>query len=53
MAEAKNLMTRALELAIDVVGKRHHFCAAIFTKVSILHPLELIKELRMLMGAVA
>ena len=33
MAEAKKLMTRALELAVDVVGQRHHFCAAIFTKV--------------------
>ena len=33
MAEAKKLMNRALELAIDVVGNKHHFVAAIFSKV--------------------
>ena len=34
MAEAKKLMTRSLELAMEVVGQKHHFCSAIFAKVS-------------------
>jgi hypothetical protein len=33
MIEAKKLMTRALELATYVLGVKHHFVAAIFTRV--------------------
>ena len=33
MLEAKKLMTRALELATSVLGKKHHFVADIYTKV--------------------
>ncbi|CAG2192362.1 unnamed protein product [Mytilus edulis] len=33
MFEAKILMTRALELATFVLGKKHHFVAAILTKL--------------------
>ena len=33
MDEAKKLMTRALELATEILGRKHHFVAAIFAKV--------------------
>ncbi|XP_053394800.1 uncharacterized protein LOC123525710 isoform X2 [Mercenaria mercenaria] len=33
MAKAKYLMTRALELSTDILGRKHHFVAAIFTKL--------------------
>lgn len=33
MTEAKKLVTRALELATSVLGKKHHYVAAILTKV--------------------
>ena len=33
MTEAKKLMTRALELATNVLGMKHHFVVAIFTRV--------------------
>jgi hypothetical protein len=38
MPESKKLLIRALELATDVLGRQHHFVAAIFNKVKY-HPL--------------
>lgn len=33
MLEAKKLTTRALELATNVIGRKHHFVSDIYTKV--------------------
>lgn len=35
MAGAKKLLTRSLEIALEIFGKKHHFVAAIFTKVTL------------------
>jgi len=37
MAEAKKLLSRALELALKIFGNKHHFVASIFTRVRTLH----------------
>ena len=36
MLESKKLMTRALELATTVLGRKHHFVASIYLKVWII-----------------
>ena len=33
MIEAKKMLVRSLELATDVLGRQHHFVAAILNKV--------------------